>query len=50
VLTTARYDLPGNKSGGPVRNRANMVEHLSGNIDFLIVTSGRDATNAKSLF
>lgn len=47
VLTFVRYYLPGYKSGGPVRTIANMVDHLSDEIDFYIVTSDRDAFDSK---
>ena len=42
VLALVRYYLPGYKSGGPVRTIANLVDHLSDDIEFLIVTSDRD--------
>ncbi len=42
ILTFIAHYLPGHKSGGPVRTIANMVEHLSDNFDFHIVTSDRD--------
>lgn len=47
VLTFVRYYLPGFKSGGPVRTIANMVDHLSSDLKFLIVTSDRDALDTK---
>src|SRR2546427_3868581 len=43
VLALVRYYLPGYKSGGPVRTIVNLVDHLSDDIEFLIVTSDRDA-------
>jgi len=43
VLLFVRYYLPGYKSGGPVRSIANMVEQLSDDVQFFIVTSDRDA-------
>ena len=42
VLTFLRYYLPGEKSGGPVRTLANMVEALGEKVDFHIVTADRD--------
>src|SRR5690606_23072653 len=46
ILTFVHYYLPGYKSGGPVRTIANMVEHLSDQLDFWIVTSDRDALDS----
>jgi glycosyltransferase involved in cell wall biosynthesis len=42
VLILLRYYLPGNKSGGPVRSVANIIENLGDEIDFYIITSDRD--------
>lgn len=42
VLTFMPHYLPGNKSGGPVRSLANMVDVLGDEIEFRIVTSDRD--------
>ena len=42
VLTFCGHYLPGYKSGGPVRSIANMVNILSDEISFSIVTSDRD--------
>lgn len=42
ILTFVHYYLPGYKSGGPVRTIANMVERLSGELEFHIVTADRD--------
>lgn len=42
VLAFVRHYLPGYKSGGPVRTIANLVDHLSDEIEFRIVTSDRD--------
>jgi glycosyltransferase involved in cell wall biosynthesis len=47
ILTFVRYYLPGFKSGGPVRTIANMVDQLGDEIEFLIVTSDRDALDTK---
>jgi glycosyltransferase involved in cell wall biosynthesis len=47
ILTFVQYYLPGFKSGGPVRTIANMVDHLGDELEFLIVTSDRDALDAK---
>lgn len=43
ILTLVQHYLPGYKSGGPIRTIANMVEHLGNDLEFLIVTSDRDA-------
>ena len=42
ILTFAHYYLPGNLAGGPIRSIANMVDLLSDEFDFLIITSDRD--------
>ena len=42
ILTVVSYYLPGEKSGGPVRSIANMVECLGGKNRFLILTKDRD--------
>ncbi|MCX7858380.1 MAG: glycosyltransferase [Deltaproteobacteria bacterium] len=42
ILTFLRYYLPGYKSGGPIRTLANMVQTLSNELCFYIVTSDRD--------
>lgn len=42
ILTLVRYYLPGDNSGGPVRTIANMVDQLSDELDFRIITSDRD--------
>lgn len=42
ILTFVSYYLPGYKSGGPLRTIFNMVEHLSEDFDFWIVTRDRD--------
>ncbi|MFC1818725.1 glycosyltransferase [Thermodesulfobacteriota bacterium] len=42
ILTFVGYYLPGYKSGGPLRTIVNMVEQLSNDIEFWIVTSDRD--------
>jgi glycosyltransferase involved in cell wall biosynthesis len=42
VLVLVRHYLPGHKYGGPLRTIANMVEQLSDDFDFRIVTSDRD--------
>jgi glycosyltransferase involved in cell wall biosynthesis len=46
VLTFVHYYLPGYKSGGPLRTISNMVEALGDEVDFRIVTSDRDTTDA----
>src|SRR6266550_7544221 len=43
VLVLVRYYLPGYKSGGPVRTIANLVDHLSDDLEFRIVTRDRDS-------
>src|SRR5258708_7183130 len=42
VLVVVHDYLPGYKAGGPVRTIANMVERLSDEFDFRVVTSDRD--------
>jgi len=42
ILTFAHYYLPGNLAGGPIRSIANMVDLLSDEFDFYIITSDRD--------
>ena len=42
ILTFTEYYLPGFKSGGPVRTLANMVDQLSDDFAFRIVTLDRD--------
>ncbi len=42
ILTFVSYYLPGYKAGGPLRTIANMVEHLSDDFEFWIVTRDRD--------
>jgi len=48
ILTFVPYYLPGYKSGGPIRSIKNMVERMSRNFNFKIVTSDRDATDTSS--
>lgn len=43
ILTFVAYYLPGYKSGGPVRTIANMVDQLSHELDFRIITADRDS-------
>jgi len=43
VLTFVEYYLPGYKSGGPVRTIANIVDHMSDDFKFKIITSDRDS-------
>ncbi|WP_187970291.1 glycosyltransferase family 4 protein [Aquibium microcysteis] len=43
-----RDDLPGYRSGGPIRTIANLVEALGDAFDFRIVTSDRDATDERA--
>jgi glycosyltransferase involved in cell wall biosynthesis len=42
ILTFIDYYLPGYKAGGPLRSLSNIVEHLSNNFEFLIITRDRD--------
>lgn len=42
ILTFTSFYLPGYRGGGPIRSIANMVERLSGEFDFYIITSDRD--------
>jgi len=44
VLVFIDWFLPGTKAGGPVRSCANLVDHLSGQIEFSIVTTDTDYT------
>lgn len=48
ILVFVRHYLPGDKSGGPVRSVANLVNKLGEEFDFKIVTSDRDWTDTKS--
>jgi glycosyltransferase involved in cell wall biosynthesis len=42
ILVFIDWFLPGYKAGGPIRSLANMVELLSKNFDFFIISSDRD--------
>jgi glycosyltransferase involved in cell wall biosynthesis len=42
ILVFTAYYLPGYRGGGPIRSIANMVERLSDDFTFLIVTKDRD--------
>jgi glycosyltransferase involved in cell wall biosynthesis len=42
VLILVRFYLPGYRGGGPIRTIANMVDQLSEDFDFRIITSGHD--------
>ena len=42
VILFVKNYLPGYKSGGPLRTIANMIESMSNEIDFLVVTRDRD--------
>lgn len=42
ILTFTSFYLPGYRGGGPIRSIANMVERLSNDYEFLIVTTDRD--------
>ncbi|MEZ6100091.1 MAG: glycosyltransferase family 4 protein [Pirellulaceae bacterium] len=48
IMTFVAYYLPGYKSGGPVRSLANMVERLSSDFDFRIVTADHDCTDREA--
>ena len=43
VVTFNKYYLPGFKAGGPIRTISNMVDHLSDEFEFYIITLDRDA-------
>lgn len=47
ILTFAHYYLPGYKGGGPVRSISNMVEGLSDQFEFRIVTADRDRAESE---
>jgi len=42
ILILVNYYLPGYKAGGSLRTITNMVDHLSDNFEFLIITRDRD--------
>ena len=42
ILTFTHYYLPGNLAGGPIRSVANIVDLLSNEFEFYIVTTDRD--------
>ncbi|MEY4787308.1 MAG: hypothetical protein RL692_1202, partial [Planctomycetota bacterium] len=42
VILFVKNYLPGYKSGGPLRTIINMIESMSNEIDFLVVTRDRD--------
>lgn len=42
VLAFIDWYLPGFKAGGPIRSLSNMVEQLSDQLDFYIITSNKD--------
>lgn len=48
ILTFAAFYLPGYRGGGPIQTISNMVECLSDDFSFYIVTSDRDLGDAKS--
>ncbi|MBM4127871.1 MAG: glycosyltransferase family 4 protein [Nitrospira sp.] len=43
ILAFVRYYLPGYKTGGPVRSLVNMVDQMSDQFEFWIVTEDRDS-------
>jgi glycosyltransferase involved in cell wall biosynthesis len=47
ILTFSSFYLPGFRGGGPIRTIANMVERLSDDFEFRIVTSDRDLGDSK---
>lgn len=47
ILTLTGYYLPGYKSGGPLRTIVNMVEHLSDEFEFWIITKDRDLGDSR---
>lgn len=42
ILTFTAFYLPGYRGGGPIRSIANMVERLSNDYEFFVVTTDRD--------
>lgn len=42
IFTFISFYLPGYRGGGPIRSIANMVERLSNDYEFLVVTTDRD--------
>jgi glycosyltransferase involved in cell wall biosynthesis len=46
ILVFVPYYLPGYRSGGPARSIANLVAHLGADLQFVVVTSDRDAGDA----
>ena len=42
VLVFIDWFLPGTKSGGPVRSCANLINHLGGDFEFLVITRDTD--------
>ena len=47
ILCFVSHYLPGYKSGGPVKSINNLVEHLSDDFEFLIITTDRDLKDKK---
>lgn len=47
ILVFIDWYLPGTNSGGPVRSVANLVEHLEGDFEFLVVTRDTDYCEEK---
>jgi glycosyltransferase involved in cell wall biosynthesis len=48
VLTFTAFYLPGYRGGGPIRTISNMVDRLSDDFDFKIVTADRDAGDSSA--
>lgn len=48
ILVFVGYYLPGYKAGGPIRTLANMVDHLSDDYQFKIITADRDFDDISS--
>jgi len=42
ILVCAEYYLPGFRAGGPIRSLSNLVEHLSDDFRFKVLTADRD--------
>ena len=49
ILVFIDWFLPGTNSGGPVRSVSNMIEHLGGDYEFLVVTRDTDYCANKPL-
>ncbi|PTL37902.1 glycosyltransferase family 4 protein [Alkalicoccus saliphilus] len=47
ILIFTDYYLPGYKAGGPIRSISNLVEHLSEDFEFKIITRDRDTQDSE---